>query len=105
MLSGPAHQLAVRSAHAYNISNNIMLRGPKLYCTRYSATWQFFSTTALHLLRQWFLSWSVCLCVCMCVYDLCVLALQATRQLMSDTNSFSATRAIDLPCGPVHDLD
>ena len=34
---------------------------------------------------------SVCLCVCVCV-STTILALQATRRLMSDTNSFSATR-------------
>ena len=41
---------------------------------------------------------SVCLCVSVCVcVSVClsttILALQATRRLMSDTNSFSATRA------------
>ena len=39
---------------------------------------------------------SVCVCVhvcvCMCV-STTILGLQATRRLMSDTNSFSATRA------------
>ena len=34
---------------------------------------------------------SVCLSVCL---STTILALQATRRLMSDTNSFSATRAI-----------
>ena len=35
-------------------------------------------------------SWSVCLSVCL---STTILALQATKRLMSDTNSFSATRA------------
>ena len=35
-------------------------------------------------------SWSVCLSVCL---STTILALQATRRLMTDTNSFSATRA------------
>ena len=43
---------------------------------------------------------SVCLCVC--VSRVClsttILALQATRRLMSDTNSFSATRASKITC-------
>ena len=34
----------------------------------------------------------VCVCVCVCV-STTILGLQATRRLMSDTNSFSATRA------------
>ena len=34
----------------------------------------------------------VVLCVCVCV-STTILGLQATRRLMSDTNSFSATRA------------
>ena len=38
---------------------------------------------------------SVCLCVCV---STTILALQATRRLISDTNSFSATRARKL-CG------
>ena len=38
---------------------------------------------------------SVCLCVCL---STTILALQATRRLMSDTNSFSATRASKITC-------
>ena len=39
-------------------------------------------------------SCSVCLSVCLFVcLSMTILALQATRRLMSDTNSFSATRA------------
>ena len=34
----------------------------------------------------------LCVCVCVCV-STTILGLQATMRLMSDTNSFSATRA------------
>ena len=37
-------------------------------------------------------TWSVCLSVCVCV-STTILGLQATGWLMSDTNSFGATRA------------
>ena len=46
-----AHQLAVM----HKIISIIMVRGPTRYSTRYSATRQYFSITALHLLRQGFL--------------------------------------------------
>ena len=36
------------------LTSILMLCGPKPYCTLYSATRQFFSTTALHLLRRRF---------------------------------------------------
>ena len=38
-------------------------------------------------------TWSVCVCL-----STTILALQATRRLMSNTNSFSATRARKIMC-------
>ena len=51
VLRGPAHQLAVRMCIIICV---IMVRSPIRYSTQYSATRQFFSTTALYLLCEGF---------------------------------------------------
>ena len=84
------------------------VRGPIRYGMQCSTTRQFVSTAALHL-RRGFCTLVlinprracaekvtvVVLCVCLFVcLSAIILGLQATRRLMSDTNIFSATRAL-----------
>ena len=100
---GPAHQLAVRMRinNCTHGHNNSIIGPSNQPCTMHApATARaprvctHFSEPSARMRSEGYSSRSVCLSVCLFVcLSASILALQATRRLMSDTSSFSATRA------------
>ena len=81
-----------RSTTGINFAKTICSRGASIHTNTYCTTEAKLFTLGAHAQRGLQYSFCVCVCVSVCV-STTILGLQATRRLMSDTNSFSATRA------------